>query len=132
MKYPIFSATIFFTMKRALNLFEKLLVKQPNCHGGLGHVLTHRLYANDDGQLVVDFIDFTIVPPGSSIGLHMHGENTERYIIVEGNGQMQIDGNNIAVYPGDIIENPHFAEHGLENTGTKDMLIIVYQTSKRG
>ena len=61
-------------------------------HGGKGSIHYYRVFHDEDFESSWSFIDRSILPPGSSIGLHTHGKNEEMYFIIEGNGIMAVDG----------------------------------------
>ena len=43
--------------------------------------------------------------------LHYHKEHTEMYYILEGNGNMELDGNIIPVHPGSVIFIQPYCRH---------------------
>jgi mannose-6-phosphate isomerase-like protein (cupin superfamily) len=51
------------------------------------------------------------LPPGSATERHYHGETEEIYYLVEGSGEMEIDGEQRTVVPGDAILIPPGAWH---------------------
>jgi mannose-6-phosphate isomerase-like protein (cupin superfamily) len=104
------------------------MLREPleNCHGGIGAldwivVLDH----NDLKDRGVNFIHDDILPPGVSIGYHQHTGDEEYYYIVSGKGLMTLDGESFEVTGGDITAVYPGGMHGLENTGTEDLRIIV-------
>jgi mannose-6-phosphate isomerase-like protein (cupin superfamily) len=110
-------------------LRDRMKTEQP-CHNGRGAVMSYRPYHRSKESAQVDFIDLVMVPPGSSIGLHRHGNNEEWYIILSGEGDMWIDGRTVRVKTGDIQINRQFGEHGLTNISHTDIHLLVFQTSK--
>lgn len=54
--------------------------------------------------------------PGGVQKLHNH-ETEQCYMILEGNGTMEVDGEKAAVGPGDTIFIPSNSHHGLINNG---------------
>lgn len=72
------------------------------------------------------FIDLSIVRPAGTIGLHTHGLcDEEIYVIVEGEALMFANGETFAVGPGDVIVNPPGGTHGLRNTGSAPVRLVV-------
>lgn len=57
------------------------------------------------------------LPPGAQTTPHYHPQTEEIYFILEGHGQMQIDGEQRRVGPGDAVAIPPGAVHTLRNTG---------------
>jgi mannose-6-phosphate isomerase-like protein (cupin superfamily) len=111
------------------NLDRDHLRREDNCHEGAGSVLVFRPYLRGPGAELVDFIDLVVVPSGASIGRHRHGDNTEWYVILQGCGSMWFGGSERTVASGDILINPPFAEHGLENRSGEDIRLLVFQLS---
>jgi mannose-6-phosphate isomerase-like protein (cupin superfamily) len=98
-----------------------------NCHNGEGSITLFPAYDRGSDGGSVRFIHVTTVPPGSSIGIHRHGDNRERYIVLEGSGTMIVDGKVIEIASGDCIDNEPYGEHGLENTGSADMILLIFE-----
>jgi mannose-6-phosphate isomerase-like protein (cupin superfamily) len=110
------------------------MLREPleNCHGGVGAldwivVLDH----NDLNDSGVNFIHDDVLPPGVSIGNHRHTGDEEYYYIISGKGVMTLDGESFDVAGGDITAVYPGGEHGLENTGTDDLRIIVISVRPR-
>jgi len=83
-----------------------------------------------DGETIpgrtLNFIFENTLPPGASIGEHDHvGGDEECYLILSGNGTMMLDGEQRPVGPGDIAAVFRGGRHGLENTGSEDMRLLV-------
>lgn len=100
-------------------------------HGGAGAILFRRLFNSDDWDGPIDFVDYTVVPPGSSIGIHGHEGNDEVYLIVSGRGNATMDGERHAVGPGDVLVTPSGHSHGLENDGDASLVMFVVQVGHR-
>jgi mannose-6-phosphate isomerase-like protein (cupin superfamily) len=96
-------------------------------HGGTGQIRTCRVEAR--GQVgLADFIDMTVLPAGTSIGLHTHDARDEEiYVVVSGQGLMTLDGECFPVGPGDVVVNRPGGTHGLENTGETDLFLVVVE-----
>lgn len=111
------------------NLYRDHLAPEEACHGGMGSVAVYRPFQRTDGDQRVDFIDLVVIPPGASIGRHRHGDNVEWYVILSGNGSMWFDHALRQVGPGDILVNPPYGEHGLENRSSQPIELLVFETS---
>jgi mannose-6-phosphate isomerase-like protein (cupin superfamily) len=62
-----------------------------------------------------------VCPPGSGhLCAHRH-EQAEIYYIIEGDGEVTIDGVNSQVTKGSSVFIPSNAEHGIANTGSADL-----------
>ena len=101
--------------------------RQENSHGGTGEVNLFEIWGNSDFKSGIDFIDRVVVPPGSTIGFHKHGENEEMYIVLEGKALMKIEENDVTVNKGDMILNPAGGRHGLANNSDENIEILVIQ-----
>jgi mannose-6-phosphate isomerase-like protein (cupin superfamily) len=55
--------------------------------------------------------------PGQSTQRHYHRESEEIYYLVEGSGEMEVDGERRQVVPGDAILIPPGAWHEIRATG---------------
>ena len=100
---------------------------QESSHGGTGPVELFEIWQNSDFESNIDFIDRVVIPPGSTIGFHKHGENEEMYIVLEGTGSMKIEDEEVAVKKGDMILNPASGRHGLTNNSDKNIDLLVLQ-----
>jgi mannose-6-phosphate isomerase-like protein (cupin superfamily) len=117
---------------------EKVMIKnfltaknqvQQSSHGGTGPVDLYEVWSKADFNSDIDFIDRVVVPPATTVGYHQHGDNEEMYILLNGEGLMTIDGNEVAVKRGDMILNAPGGKHGLVNNSNKDIDLLVIQIS---
>lgn len=67
------------------------------------------------------------VPPHAKLELHSH-ETEETYYILSGKGVFYLTEGNKPIEQGHFIYLPSWCEHGIENTGT-DMLVVLVTTS---
>ena len=102
---------------------------QETSHGGIGNVDLYEIWGGEDFRSDIDFCDRVVIPPGSTIGSHRHGRNEEMYVVLEGEGLMTLDGNEVKVSKGDMILNPVEGEHGLVNNSSRDIDLLVIQVS---
>jgi mannose-6-phosphate isomerase-like protein (cupin superfamily) len=100
---------------------------QQESHGGTGPVDLYEIWGRENFKSNIDFCDRVVIPPGSSIGYHQHGNNEEMYILLEGEGLMTIDEKKFVVRKGDMILNPASGYHGLVNNSAKDIDLLVIQ-----
>jgi len=108
-------------------LVEALGRSEPSPHHGIGEVQLLRAYERADGGPLVDLIHLVIVPPGSTLGRHRHGDDTEWYVVLDGEGTMHVDGHDRPVRGGDVVVNRPFGEHGLANDTADDLHVIVFK-----
>ena len=67
------------------------------------------------------------LPPGTSIGKHRHGQDEELYLVLEGEGLMELDGVEFPVRPGSVILNKPHGTHGLRNTSQAVLKLFVVE-----
>jgi mannose-6-phosphate isomerase-like protein (cupin superfamily) len=100
-------------------------------HGGRGAIRTAHVDTSG-GTSSCNFIDLCIVPSGSSIGLHTHGDRDEEiYVVIEGSGEMTVDEDRFRVGPGDVVVNRPAGSHGLANDGDAPLRIVVLDVATR-
>ena len=61
--------------------------------------------------------------PGCSIGTHAHEGETEIFCFVSGRGQVEDNGQVIAVQAGDMLTTGCGGTHGVKNTGDQDLVL---------
>lgn len=98
-------------------------------HEGRGGCMHSTVFEEDEIDASVRFINYTIIPPTSSFGLHTHENDNEFYILLEGEGVYQQDGEEIIVKKGDIMMNGPYSQHGICNTGEKNMELLVFEVA---
>lgn len=96
-------------------------------HEGKGMCRHATVFSGSEIEAPVQFINYTVIPPEASFGLHRHQKNNEFYVILSGEGVYQEDGTETAVKKGDIIMNAPFGTHGIMNTGEADMEVLVFE-----
>ena len=95
-------------------------------HGGEGTIL-RRLFFREQSQLGVRF-DVWELPPGASEGCHTHGGEDaleEIYYVLAGQGLMRIESDEVTLAPGDAVLVPPGVDHGLFNTGTEPLRLVL-------
>ncbi|GAB2580142.1 hypothetical protein GCM10027168_11230 [Streptomyces capparidis] len=117
-------------MRRVRGTVDDGLRLLHGCHGGAGSVRVFRPFQRRPGGAQVDFIDLAVVPPGSEIGRHRHGDDEEWYVLLRGTATMFLDGDAFTVSAGDIVVNRPFGEHGLRNDSSEDVHLFVFQASR--
>jgi mannose-6-phosphate isomerase-like protein (cupin superfamily) len=113
------------------NIFTSATEKK-RVHEGEGLIEVSRPFIRSDFKAPWNFVDYAVLPPGTSIGLHTHGNNEELYCILEGEGVMTVNGEECRVSKGDLILNPPGGTHGLENQSTKALSILVIEVKIPG
>jgi mannose-6-phosphate isomerase-like protein (cupin superfamily) len=91
-------------------------------HNGGGNTTGYSFFAKADG-LKMTFRK-RVLHPGSAIGYHLQKED-EIYYIISGTGEMKINGKTFPVKEGDAILTRPGSSHGLKQTGSSDLTIII-------
>ncbi len=106
--------------------FEGLDLERVIAHSGSDYIFTKRV--RDTMGTGINFVDLTIVPAGSDIGVHTHqADNEEIYIVISGHGVMAVDGEEFPVGPGHVIINRPGGTHALRNTGDTELRMVVVE-----
>jgi mannose-6-phosphate isomerase-like protein (cupin superfamily) len=96
-------------------------------HGGMGPIEFRRLLAQSDFETHIDFVDYTVIPPGSTIGLHEHNGNEEIYFIVTGKPRISVNGQERRLERGSIAVVRSGQTHQLVNDTNENVAIFVIQ-----
>lgn len=99
-------------------------------HDGLGELLAARVVDREDGPLA--FVDLVVVPPGTSVGRHTHGDDEELYVVVSGSAEVVVDGEHRTVSAGDVVHNAPGGTHELLNTGSGELRMVVVDVRVEG
>lgn len=106
---------------------ESTPIRRSGEHGGVGSITFRRLLACDQFSSNVEFVDYTIVPPGSTIGRHMHDGNEELYYIASGSPLVNVNGEERRLQPHDVAVVRSGQWHELINDTADDVEIFVVQ-----
>lgn len=104
-----------FTILREADVIEDL----SNLYGGAG-TISARYFRFDHTPAPANFVIFDI-PPGASEGVHTHpltGPNAydEYYYVIDGEGEMTLDGTCVPIKTGDHVHAPLGVAHGVRNS----------------
>lgn len=113
---------------RVLHL-EECDLERVVAHGGDGTILFRRVLEGAVFHGPWNFVDYAVVPPGSSIGLHRHRGNEELYLILEGEGTMHLDGEEFPVRAGHVVVNRDGGTHGLRNESDGPLRLFVVEVA---
>ena len=111
------------------NFLETPLVKE-SIHGGEGLCRHATIFRGDEIDAPIRFINYTILPPGATFGMHKHGNDNEFYVVLQGEGVYCQDEEEQAVHQGDIMMNALHGTHGIRNTGSGEMALLVFECVK--
>ena len=116
---------------RRTNLFELPLEPQ-TAHAGVGVIAATRIATAADVDGACNFIDFAELPPGTSIGDHQHGVDSEEYyLVLSGRGRMRLGDHQFDVAAGDLVRNEPGGTHGLANVGEDALKLFIFEIEPR-
>ena len=78
------------------NYYEKD-PKLTTSHKGEGSLKDVVLFNDSDFHTNLRFFRYMVLPAGTSIGYHKHGDNEELYVILKGNGLMHVNDDEVEV-----------------------------------
>ncbi len=113
---------------RVVNLND-LDLERVQAHEGRGEILFHRPFSAGDFSGPWNFVDYAVLPPGTSIGVHTHGANEELYVVLEGEGTMHLDDREFPVRAGSMVLNRPGGTHGLRNDGDAPLRLLVVEVA---
>jgi mannose-6-phosphate isomerase-like protein (cupin superfamily) len=96
--------------------------EQPGTHNGGGRTIGYSFFDGVPNLRLV--FRKRALKPGSAIGYHEQRED-EIYYVLSGRGEMTIDGKSFEVRAGDAILTRPGSSHGLKQTGTDDLVIMI-------
>jgi mannose-6-phosphate isomerase-like protein (cupin superfamily) len=67
------------------------------------------------------------VLPGKRLSYQKHGQRAEHWMVVQGTAKVTLDGNEILLKTGEVIDIPVGAAHRIENPGDLKMIFIEIQ-----
>ena len=114
-------------------------LKIRNCHGGEGILSVSILFDNYRKGHELDFksehgltlMHKYILPLGVSIGVHEHTDDEEIYYLVEGECLITMDDEKTPMRGGDISVLQSGHSHGIINTGTSEVILLVIGVKKQ-
>ncbi|MFV1966749.1 MAG: cupin domain-containing protein [Pirellulaceae bacterium] len=96
-------------------------VVYPGCHGvgvRVVHPVNSKAPARNMGLVMFYIPPHVLLEPGSH-------ETEETYVLLEGRGRMTFASSQRDVEKGDFVYLPPWCEHGIENTGTETLVVLI-------
>jgi len=95
---------------------------EPGTHNGGGQTVGYSFFDKTPGMKFV--FRKRALKPGSGIGYHEQKED-EVYYVLSGHGVMTLDDKPTEIGPGIAILTRPGSSHGLKQTGTEDLVIMI-------
>ncbi|MBM3775201.1 MAG: cupin domain-containing protein [Acidobacteria bacterium] len=108
-----------------LRLDRKLLKPVAGLHGGRGTAQYRRALAPEVFFTNWAYVDHLLLPPGASVGRHLHEGVEEFFYVMAGEGSAKIDDETAAIRKGDAVPVLLRNQHSFENTGTSELEFLV-------
>ncbi len=99
-----------------------IAVAQPAPHEGGGETTAYPFFADEPGMEFV--FRKRALHPGAAIGYHRH-EGDEIYYVLEGRGELTMNGEPRVVEAGTAILTREGDSHGLRTLGDADLVILI-------
>jgi mannose-6-phosphate isomerase-like protein (cupin superfamily) len=99
-------------------------------HGGIGFIAFRRMLTKVDFAAPIDFVDYTIIPPKSTIGRHEHEGNEELYFVASGSPIVRVQGVERRAEVGSVAVVRSGEWHELINDSEEPVAIFVVQVSQ--
>ena len=107
------------------NLYEKS-AEHIVAHEGKGEIIFRRVLDREFAS-GIEFLDYTVMPPKTTIGYHQHVGSEEVYVILSGSGKIMLNGMEKRVVQNDVILARNGDWHGLENDTDENLVILVFE-----
>ena len=118
-------------MKKFASIADTAALERHNEHNGSGPIHFRRVLDSAEFESPIDFVDYTRVLPGSTIGRHEHHDNEEIYFIAAGTPLMRVSGEEARLPPGSFSIVRSGEWHELINDTEHVVEILVIQVAHK-
>jgi mannose-6-phosphate isomerase-like protein (cupin superfamily) len=112
-----------------------LLQPLADMEGGKGTAQYRRVWGPAAFSTPWAYLDQVLLPPGASIGPHLHRQVGEVYYVVKGRGEVTVSSlaggmESAAIHEGDAVPLQLGEVHSFANTGTEPLEMLVIGVSR--
>jgi mannose-6-phosphate isomerase-like protein (cupin superfamily) len=118
---PLDPIPVFMTM----HLDRNLLKPMSSYLGGQGSAQYRRALEPTVFITNWSYVDHLLLPPGSSEGRHRHTGVEEVYFVMNGSGEVQVNGETAAIAKGDAVPILLNQVHAFRNNGSEDLEFMI-------
>lgn len=105
-------------------LNERKILDLEKKAGGKGHVIIEPLLGEKELAGQCGLYAKVTLEPNCSLGYHEHHGESETYYILSGKGAYNDNGTMVDVKPGDVTFAASGSGHGIENTGSENLVFM--------
>ncbi|HET7214942.1 MAG TPA: cupin domain-containing protein [Terriglobia bacterium] len=118
---PLDPIPVFMTMR----LYKELLQPMDAYLGGKGTVKYRRALHPEIFRTNWSYVDNLLLPPGTSEGRHRHIGVEEIYYVMNGNGEVELNGETFAIHTGDAVPVLLRDVHSFRNNSSQDIELMI-------
>jgi len=124
---PLDKIPVFMTMR----LDRARLQPVEGLNGGRGTARYRRVLASEVFVTNWSYVDHIVLPPGASIGPHLHRGVEEFYYVIDGQGRARVNDETAEIARDHAVPVRLNEVHSFENTGVSDLELMVVGIATR-